>query len=181
MTNAKKKSTTAAKKPAAKAQNDAPIDAPAPTVRDAPDVPMIPPIILLLFIMAGIVLSWVLPVNFGHGWGTIGFIMFFTGIGTVIWCKKLFDNAGTNISPDEPTLVIIQDGPYKFSRNPIYVSFLAVYAGLAMMANAPVMLLLTIPLWYVLKTKVVEREEGYLEEKFGAEYLEYKHSKRRWL
>lgn len=149
--------------------------------KDAPNVPMIPPIILLLFLMLGIVLNWAFPMNWGHGWGWLGIILFSLGMGTVIWCKKLFDKAETNISPDKPTLTIVTTGPYKYSRNPIYAGFLCVYAGLGMMMDAPIMLLLTTGLWFILDRKIIVPEEIYLEEKFGEEYLDYKKTLRRWV
>ncbi len=149
--------------------------------KDAPAIIAMPPNILLLFIMAGIVLNWLFPLDFGRGWGGIGLLMFTSALGAVIWCKKLFEEAGTNISPKEPTIIIVQDGPYRYSRNPIYLGFLVAYAGLAMMANAPVMLLLLGPLWYILDRHVIAPEERYLNDKFGEEYLAYKSTKRRWL
>ncbi len=136
---------------------------------------------MLLFIMAGITLDWLIPMDFGHGWGALGLLLAAAGFGGVLYCKNMFTAAGTNISPDEPTLVLIEDGPYQYTRNPIYICFLALFAGLAMMADAPLMLLMTGGLWYVLDQKIVAREEEYLENKFGEDYVEYKHLRKRWL
>lgn len=150
-------------------------------IHDGADVPMLPPHIFLLFLMGGIVLNWLIPVHFGHGWGGLGLLLFCAAFGMMLYCRKLFQEAETNIRPGQPTTVIIEEGPYKYSRNPIYVSFLVGFAGLAMMADAPLMLLLTIGLYYVLDRYVIEPEEAYLEAKFGEDYTDYKDTVRRWL
>lgn len=154
---------------------------PVTEATDHPDVPVIPPIMFLLMVMAGITLDWLVPFNLGHGWGGFGLFLLLGGLGGVFWCKKLFDEAETNISPDQPTLTIITKGPYQYSRNPVYVCFLIAYLGLAALADAPVMVLLTGGLYYLLDHYVIEREEAYLEEKFGDQYLEYKKTAPRWL
>jgi protein-S-isoprenylcysteine O-methyltransferase Ste14 len=150
-------------------------------VPDGAQVEMLPPHIFLLHLMAGIVLSWLIPIHFGHGWGGLGLIFFAGAFGVMLWCRKLFQEAETNIRPGQPTTVIIQTGPYKYSRNPIYVAFLVGFAGLAMMADAPVMLLLLGPLYYILDRKVIAPEEEYLAAKFGEEYTDYQDTVRRWV
>lgn len=89
--------------------------------------------------------------------------------------------AGTNVDPREPSTAIVTDGPYRFTRNPLYLSMTLIYAGLASLANAlPAILLLPVVL-AVMRRGVIEREERYLEGKFGNEYLRYKERVRRWI
>ena len=147
---------------------------------DHPDVPMLPPIVFLLFLIGGLVLDWLMPINFGHGWGAFGLILLIGALGVIAWCNMIFEKAGTNISPEKPSLTIIKEGPYAYSRNPIYVCFLVAYLGLAMLADAPVMILLTGALFFVLGKYVIQREEEYLEATFGEEYLDYKSKVGRW-
>lgn len=149
--------------------------------QDTPDVLMFPPALFLLFLMGGIVLDWLIPMNWGHGWGGLGLVIFGAAIGIILWCRKLFENAQTNISPLEPSNALVTEGPFSYSRNPIYVCFIAGYIGLAMMADAPVMLLLAGGLWYMLDKYIIEPEEEYLTEKFGEQYLDYTTLTRRWL
>lgn len=149
--------------------------------QDAPSVIMLPPTMLLLHVMAGITLNWFFGASMGHGWGWLGLIMLGGALGLIWWSKKLFTEAGTNVAPNQPTLVIVKTGPYQYSRNPIYLSFLLGFAGLAFLADAPVMLLVLFPLFYLLDQKVIVPEETYLAEKFGDVYLEYKAETRRWL
>lgn len=149
--------------------------------RDAPKILALPPNILLVAIVTGLVLNWLFPFSFGHMWGGAGLMILGLSIGLIFWCKKLFDEAGTAIRPDLPTTAIITEGPYKYSRNPIYLAFLFGFAGLAMLADAPIMLLLLVPLWYVLDRHVIQPEEDYLAEKFGGTYIEYMGMTNRWM
>ncbi len=148
---------------------------------DAPQILTMPPNILLMAIVAGLIVNWIIPVSFGHTWGALGLVLVLASIGMTIWCKRLFDEAGTNIRPDMPSLALVTDGPYKYSRNPIYLCFLFGYAGLAMLADAPLMLLMLAPLWYILDRHVIQPEEDYLAEKFGGAYLEYQSEVGRWV
>ena len=88
--------------------------------------------------------------------------------------------AGTNIRPDRPATVIVTDGPFRFSRNPLYLSLTLVYVGIASMMNALWPLLLLVPLLLIVQRGVVLREERYLEAKFGETYRSYKTRVRRW-
>lgn len=148
--------------------------------KDAPRILALPPNVLLVMIVAGLTLNWLFPLSFGHMWGGFGLVLLVLSVGLIMWCKRLFDEEGTNIRPDLPTTVLITEGPYKYSRNPIYMAFLTGFAGLAMMADAPIMLLLLAPLWYILDRHIIQPEEDYLAEKFGADYIEYMGNTHRW-
>ncbi len=89
--------------------------------------------------------------------------------------------AGTNVDPYEPTTAIVTEGPYRFTRNPLYVGMTLIYGGVTTRANAlPAALLLPLIL-HLMRRGVIEREERYLERKFGDEYLSYKARVRRWV
>ena len=89
--------------------------------------------------------------------------------------------AGTSVVPGEPSTILLESGPYRLTRNPIYIGFILVYFGLAIMATSVWMLLLLIPVLMVLQRGVVEREEAYLIEKFGEAYRKYQSRVPRWL
>ncbi len=151
-------------------------------IPDIPDVITMPPYLVLLALIAGIVLDWVIPLSFGFSlFGWLGFIMLSACLSGIIWCKKLFKAAETNISPSKPSHNIVKNGLYKYSRNPIYVCFLIGFVGLSFIADAPMMLAIVIPLFFVLDLKVIQPEERYLTDKFGETYTDYKSKVRRWL
>lgn len=89
--------------------------------------------------------------------------------------------AQTGIAPTDPTTTIIDRGPFRYSRNPIYVSFTLIYAGVASFANSLWALLFLPGVLLLIRRQVVNREEPYLERVFGNEYLNYKQRVRRWL
>ena len=93
----------------------------------------------------------------------------------------LFRRLGTAVEPWKPSTVLATDGPYRFSRNPIYVGFAITYAGLAVAMDSPIALALLLPCLVVVDRFVVAREEKYLEAKFGESYRAYMRSVRRWI
>lgn len=102
------------------------------------------------------------------------------GITTGALAVREMKSAGTNVQPQQPTTALVVEGPYRFTRNPIYLSMTLIYSGLAILSNAlwP-LLLLPLPL-QLLRRGVIEREEHYLEHKFGERYQRYKESVPRW-
>ena len=89
--------------------------------------------------------------------------------------------SGTPVPGHKPTTVIVHTGPYRFGRNPIYLAFFVLHLGLAIWVNSLWLIATLIPTVAIIAVVVVPREERYLAERFGAAYLEYKASVRRWL
>ena len=89
--------------------------------------------------------------------------------------------AGTSFRTQRPTTAIVTDGPFGYSRNPIYVALTLLYLGIGMLINGLWVLLLIVPVLVVIQLGVVAREECYLERKFGDEYLCYRRRVRCWL
>jgi protein-S-isoprenylcysteine O-methyltransferase Ste14 len=89
--------------------------------------------------------------------------------------------AGTNVRPDKPALAIVSGGPYRFSRNPMYLALCLMQIGVGFVIDGWIPVLFTIPLALMLHFGVVLREEAYLELKFGETYLQFKRRVRRWI
>jgi protein-S-isoprenylcysteine O-methyltransferase Ste14 len=89
--------------------------------------------------------------------------------------------AGTPVDPDQPTRTLVQNGPYRITRNPIYLSFAFIISGVALLFNAFWTLPLVPGILAILDRGMVQREEDYLEKKFGQEYTTYKQKVPRWL
>ena len=92
-----------------------------------------------------------------------------------------FRAAGTPVPARKPTTVIVRTGPYRFSRNPIYLAFSLFQLGIAIWLNSVWLLVTLVVAVALMHYVVIRREEQYLERKCGAHYLEYKASVRRWL
>lgn len=92
-----------------------------------------------------------------------------------------FVRAGTSALPFRPTTAVVRGGPYRFTRNPMYVALALLYVGLALIVGYgwP---LACLPLAILSVDRfVIPREERYLEQKFGEPYQRYRESVRRWI
>lgn len=94
---------------------------------------------------------------------------------------QMFRRAGTHVAPGQPAAALVTAGPYRFTRNPIYIGFVLVYFGLSIVLTSVWILLLLLPVVLILQRGVVLREEAYLERKFGEAYRAYTARVPRWL
>lgn len=142
-----------------------------------------PPLTYLASMLAGHFIDAVVPLALPGGSGRIlaGRTISALAFGLFLWSLPLFRSHKTSIKPWEPTTAIIKTGPYRFSRNPIYLAMSLLHFGVALWNGTWWMLAtLAVTLWFMTKF-VIAREEGYLERRFGEEYTGYKGSVRRWL
>lgn len=150
---------------------------------DNPGVIIFPPLLAVICTAVGLVAHFV---SYDHwalsGWfRALGGLLVVAGYAIVIWGRRVMKAAGTNIRPDMPSTAIICYGPFAFTRNPLYVSLLTMFAGTGIALASPAFLLVIIPFFLVLHFGVVLREERYLEAKFGDVYRAYKARVRRWV
>ncbi len=89
--------------------------------------------------------------------------------------------AGTNVRPDRPSLTVVKAGPYRFTRNPMYLSLCLLQMAIGFFLDGWVPVLFAFVLALVLHFGVILREESYLERKFGEQYLPFKRRVQRWL
>jgi protein-S-isoprenylcysteine O-methyltransferase Ste14 len=89
--------------------------------------------------------------------------------------------AGTNVDPAKPALTIVRDGPFRFTRNPMYLALCLLQVAIGFFLNDWITLLFVVPLALIFCYGVILREERYLTAKFGQPYLEYKRDVRRWI
>jgi protein-S-isoprenylcysteine O-methyltransferase Ste14 len=89
--------------------------------------------------------------------------------------------ARTNVNPYKPAHAIVESGPFRYSRNPIYVAMAITYIGSSLLVRSAVPLLLLPVVIGAIDRGVIDREEAYLEDKFGDRYLAYKMRVRRWV
>ena len=97
------------------------------------------------------------------------------------WSLWLFGRHDTGLLPGQPTLRIIEGGPYRLSRNPLYVGLLALYLGLALLAPTFWGLVLFPVAMLLLLWGAIRPEERFLHERFGTPYDDYARRVRRWL
>lgn len=151
--------------------------------KDNAGVITLPPLIYLGPLLLGLWLNRKFPAPFlppkvGRvaGWGLIG-------LATLIesWFILTMQRARTPIDPRKPVAHLTTDGPFRFSRNPSYVAYTFWYVGISSIVNARWPMLLLPAVLGVVQRGVIEREERYLQQKFGGEYSDYNKRVRRWL
>jgi len=142
-----------------------------------------PPLIYLGTLFFGLLLNRRFPITFlprtiarSLGWPLLG-----GGVLLLGWFEWTLRHAGTPASPYKPVSHIVTGGPFHYTRNPGYLSMTMIYTGIASLANAVWAILLLPVALLVIQRGVIEREERYLERKFGEEYLGYKARVRRWI
>ena len=157
-----------------------PPDAATPSVANAGVVR--PPVVVLASLLLGAALTVVWPFPFvPPGLHLIGAVPIAMAAALFAYAISQFRTAGTPVPGHQPTAAIVRTGPYRFSRNPIYVAFFTFQLGTAIVVNSVWLVATLIATVATIAAVVVTREERYLTERFGAEYLEYKTSVRRWL
>ena len=92
----------------------------------------------------------------------------------------IFERVGTRVEPWRASTGIVESGPFRWTRNPMYLGMALNYAGLAIALDGPIALILLPVLLAIIQTQVIAREEHYLEGKFGQAFLDYKARVRRW-
>jgi protein-S-isoprenylcysteine O-methyltransferase Ste14 len=111
----------------------------------------------------------------------VGASLVVVAIGLFASAVAKFRAAGTPVPARKPTTAIVRTGPYRFSRNPIYLAFSLLQLGIAIWVNSLWLLATLVVAVALMHYVVIPREEQYLERRFGSQYLEYKASVRRWL
>jgi protein-S-isoprenylcysteine O-methyltransferase Ste14 len=152
---------------------------------DNPGIIAPPPLIYAGPLIVGLILHALFPVRLVRflprmvrailGGSLVGFALTFITIGF-----RTMRHAHTNVDPRQPTTTLVVEGPFRVTRNPLYLSLTLFYTGITILVNTFWTALLLPVILIVMRKGVIDREERYLERKFGEQYLHYKASVRRW-
>jgi len=150
---------------------------------DTSGIRLPPPIYYVVAFLFGIALEFVFPTN----WPSLGVRAAVAVLAAGAWlaldgaAMVSFRRAGTSMVPMNPTTALITSGPYRFTRNPMYLGMVFLYLAFAF-AFGVMWALAFIPAVIVIVDRfVIAREEPYLERKFGQAYRDYKARVRRWV
>jgi protein-S-isoprenylcysteine O-methyltransferase Ste14 len=148
---------------------------------------LIPP--PLLFVV-GFLIAWlvgriypltILPHRWEGVFGGVGLGIAAVGVATAAWGMFTFARARTAIVPIRRASRLVEHGPYRFTRNPMYTGLTLAYLGLMALFNSGWALLILAIVLVALKHLVIDREETYLQREFGADYDAYRRRVRRWI
>jgi protein-S-isoprenylcysteine O-methyltransferase Ste14 len=150
---------------------------------DNPGVIAFPPLIWLLNAVISVLVHLVIRVpmmryNFCLVFGIVFIIL---APALALSAFRTMKAAGTNVHPSDPSLTIVRGGPFRFTRNPMYLALCLLQVALGFFLNDWITLLFAVPLVLIFHYGVVLREERYLTAKFGEPYLQYKSQVRRWI
>jgi protein-S-isoprenylcysteine O-methyltransferase Ste14 len=151
---------------------------------DTAQVIIRPPLAWGLAVIAGFALNWRVPLPFmpadlPAGW--LGAMVFVLALALFAWAIITITRAGSSVPTNRPTTTIVHSGPFRFTRNPIYMGMFLGLIGLAIAFDNLWLLVTLVPFVLVIRYGVVAREEDYLERKFGDVYRGYRSRVRRWL
>lgn len=150
---------------------------------------VLPPVWAALFALGVVALGrWLGAVDIAQvdagmrdvlGW--IGIVVVVAGSALSAWAAWGFSGARTPIEPGRVSTSLLVGGPYRISRNPIYLGMATALAGLALFLGQPGAIVLVPVFCAVLQWRIIRHEERMLGERFGAEYAAYRERVRRWL
>jgi protein-S-isoprenylcysteine O-methyltransferase Ste14 len=150
---------------------------------DNPGVIALPPVLYGIAFAIVLLLRWLWPLPVraypAPFWAGISVIVL--GGALALWGQRTMKAAGTNVNPSQPTTAIVTSGPFRYSRNPLYLALTLLFMGLSLAVNTWWGLIVAAPLLIVMHYGVILREERYLAHKFGASYETYTNSVRRYL
>jgi len=149
---------------------------------DNPGVIVRPPLLYVAALAAMLVLRWLWPLPIlggGAFWPAIALVVL--GVGILVWGRRTLVAGGTKVDPTLPSTAVVTSGPYRISRNPLYVGLAIVYLGLTLAFDVWWGIALLVLVLLVMHLGVIQREERYLERKFGDAYRQYRSAVRRYL
>ena len=156
-----------------------------PTPIPNPGIRFPPPLIYVAGLVAGWGLQRMRPLTLPDGLGAVRVVLAAACIVAwlllMLWAFATFHRAHTAIKPFRPARSIVTNGPYRITRNPMYVSMTALYLGITLLINSWWPLLLLLIVLFVIRRFVIAREERYLTDAFPVEYAAYCQRVRRWL
>ena len=151
-----------------------------------PGVRFPPPLLFVAAFLAGWLTHrrWPAPVA-PRGWQTpreaVGALLIVAGLALVLWALVTFRRHRTAVYPNRPASLVVHDGPYRRTRNPMYVSMTLVYLGVTLLVDSALPLVFLPFALLLLVRLVIAREERYLRSAFGEEYASYCQRVPRWL
>ena len=152
-------------------------------MNDKPGVIAPPPLIALAAIAIGFALEAVWPIALPLRDARLftGIAVFALGFALFAWAVTTFRRAGTNVETRRPSTTVVTTGPYRLTRNPIYLGMMLGIAGVGIASGSVWVIAMALPFLAVIDYGVIAREERYLEGKFGDSYRGYRERVKRWI
>jgi len=142
-----------------------------------------PPVLYAAAVFGGFALNrrWPLAVGAGVVINVLASMFALAGVALAVSSVGNFRRSRTSIVPIRPATALVISGPYRFTRNPMYVSLAAMTIAAGLLVNSWWVMLLLVVVLLIVRVLVIGPEERYLRRRFGADYIAYTHHVRRWV
>ena len=150
---------------------------------DPPRGPLIPPVYFLAALGVMALLHYFFPVMvlWAEPWRYAGVAIIAMALGFGFWAVHLFHKAETGVVPFTPIKAFIAGGPYRFTRNPMYLAMVGLLLGAGVLFGSATPFLAVPVFMLLMQGRFILAEEAMLAEQFGESYAEYRKRVRRWL
>ena len=145
--------------------------------------PVYPPTYFVVSVLLMVGLHFLVPVKqvISSPYRYVGLVPMAAGVVLNMWGSRLFDRTGTTIKPFESSSSLVVQGPYRVSRNPMYLGMVAFLLGAGVLAGSITPFLVVVGFAYLIDRRFIRTEEAMLEQKFGSQYASYRARVRRWV
>jgi protein-S-isoprenylcysteine O-methyltransferase Ste14 len=142
-----------------------------------------PPTYFFILLMLSVILHFVFPIMkiIPSPYNYLGILLVLFGIIINIWADRIFKTEKTTVKPDESPDVFILSGPFKFTRNPMYLGMLSILLGVAVFLGSLITFIFPVLFIVLMNLLFIPVEEKNLQKKFGKKYIDYKKKVRRWI
>lgn len=144
---------------------------------------ILPPTYFFICLIISVLLFYILPLTqiIRYPFNLIGFLFFIVGAGLNIWTDQLLKKEKTTVKPFEKPAVLIQTGPFKFSRNPMYLGMALLLLGFEIILGSVTSFIGIVLFVFIMESLFIPDEEKIQLELFGEEYMKYKKKVGRWI
>jgi len=142
-----------------------------------------PPAIALMCLLLAFLFNKCFPISqkIQLPWNLVGLVILCVGFGFVLSAFQLFLKKKNPILPTDQPKVFIASGPYRFTRNPMYLGMCLILCGVVTLVGTIVMLFAPVAFVILISNIHIPHEEKNLEKVFGKEYVAFKQKVRRWI
>jgi protein-S-isoprenylcysteine O-methyltransferase Ste14 len=150
---------------------------------DAPNVKIIPPFVYLIGLALGFGMTLWVPFRLVPDWVAWPLAGALVACGAVLAASAVlrFKGVGTTVRPDRAASTLVITGPYRITRNPMYLGLALIYLGIAIAGQSLWAIILLPPVLIIIQRYAIHREEAFLERRFGRDYVDYTTRVRRWI